>query len=140
MGKELAVQGCTFKASISPGTISASCSTSTPASTAVLVNSKGVYFDKITVIVPSGTSVTLVSPPPGATSPSGTLLAAGTIDISATGSNVLDGSGKKAVLKGDNGSKSLTFTFPAPEGSTTTFAVNVKVEVDNPGQTDVIAL
>ena len=99
----------------------------------------GVFFDKITVTIPSGASVTLISPPPSATSPSGQLMAPDTIDISGTADNVLSG-GKKAVLKGDNGSKAITFTFPGPNSSTVPYSVTVKVEVDKPGQTDVIAL
>lgn len=139
MGKEVAVKGCTFKASITPGTISANCSTTTQPANDILVSSKGVFFDKITVTIPSGSSVTLLAPPPSATSPSGQLMAPGTVDISGTGSNVLR-SNKKAVLKGDNGSKAITFTFPGPNGSTVPYPVTVKVEVNNPGQTDVIAL
>lgn len=139
MGKELAVKGCTFKASINPGTISANCSTSTTPSADVLVSGNGVFFDKITVTIPSGASVTLTSPPPSATSLSGQLMAPDTIDISGTADNVLSG-GKKAVLKGDNGSKAITFTFPGPNSSIVPYPVTVKIEVDNPGQTDVIAL
>lgn len=136
---ELAVQGCTFKASITPGSISAQCSTTTAPSSDVLVSNKGVFFDKITVTIPSGSSVTLTAPPAGATSPTGNLLVPDTIDISGTASNVLSGN-KKAVLKGDNGSKAITFTFPGPQGSQVPSPVTVKVEVDDPGQTDVIAL
>lgn len=139
MGKELAVKGCTFKASISPGTISAQCSTTTQPSADVLVSSKGIYFDKITVTVPSGSSVTLPSPPAGATAPSGQLMAPDTIDIAGTAADILSGN-KKAVLKGDNGSKAITFTFPGPNGAQVPSPVTVKVEVDDPGQTDVIAL
>jgi len=139
MGKELAVQGCTFKASITPGTISANCSATSQPANDILVSNKGVCFNKITVMVPSGSRVTLPAPPSGATSPSGQLLAPGSIDITGTGSNILRSS-QKAVLKGDNGSKSLTFTFPGPNGTQVPSPVNVKVEVDNPGQTDVIAL
>ena len=84
--------------------------------------------------------MTLAGPPPGAVSPSGTLASSATIDISGTGDNVLDSSGKKAVLKGDNGSKTISFTFPAPNGATVGYGVNVKVEVDSPGQDKVIAL
>lgn len=140
MGKELTVKGCTFKASISPGSITANCSTTTQPSNDDLVNNKGIYFDKITVTIPTGASVNLPSMPPGATSTTGQLMAPDTIDIKGTADDVLDGSGNKAVLKGDNGSKTVTFTFPAPQGAVTTYGVNVKVEVDNPGQTDVIAL
>lgn len=140
MGKEVAVAGCSFKASITTGSISAQCSTSTTPSQYDKAGGKGIFFDKITVTIASGASVTLAGPPPGAVSPSGTLASSATIDISGTGDNVLDGSGKKAVLKGDNGSKTISFTFPAPNGATVGYGVNVKVEVDNPGQDKVIAL
>lgn len=144
MGKELAVKGCTFKASINPGTISANCSTITVPSADVLTGSSGVFssgafFDKITVIIPSGASVTLLSPPPSAVSPSGQLMVPDTIDISGTAADVLSG-GKKAVLKGDSGTKTISFTFPGLQGTQVPYGVSVKVEVDNPGQTDVIAL
>ena len=139
MGKELVVEGCTFKASVNPGSISANCSTSTTPSADVLAGGNGVFFDKITVKIPSGASVTLTSPPPSATSSSGKLMAPDTIDISGTADNVLSGN-KKAVLKGDNGTKTITFTFPGPQGAKVPYGVSVKVEVDDPGQTDVIAL
>lgn len=139
MGKELAVQGCTFKASLTSGSITANCSATSQPANDVLVSNKGVYFNKVTVQVPTGSRVTLPAPPSGATSPSGQLMTPGSIDITGTGSNILRSS-QKAVLKGDNGSKSLTFTFPGPNGSQVPSPVTVKVEVDNPGQTDVIAL
>lgn len=140
MGKELAVQGCTFKASVTTGSISAQCSTTTPPSTSDLASNKGIYFDKVTVIVPQGSTVTLLTPPPGATSPTGTLTTADTIDIDGTGDNILDSSGNKALLKGDSGHKTITFTFPAPNGTTVPYGVDVTVEVDDSGQDKVIAL
>lgn len=139
MGKELAVKGCTFKASINPGTISANCSTTTVPSADVLIGSNGAFFDKITVTIPSGASVKLPSPPPSAVSPSGQLMAPDTIDISGTAADILSGD-KKAVLKGDSGTKTISFTFPGPQGTQVPYGVSVKVEVDDPGQTDVIAL
>lgn len=137
---ELAAKGCTFKATISPGSINASCSAASQPASDKLVGSNGIYFDKITVTVASGASVALTSPPPGATSPTGQLMAPDTIDIAGTAGDILDSNDKKAVQKGDNGHKTLTFTFPAPNGATTTYGVDVTVEVDDPGQTDVIAL
>lgn len=138
---ELAVQGCSFEASLDTGqgSISATLSAVSVPSTDVLVNNKGVFFDKITVMVATGSSVTLTSPPPGATSPSGQLLVSDTIDISGTADNILDAGGNKAVQKDDDGSKKLTFTFPAPQGAVTTYSVNVTVKVSDAGQTDVTA-
>jgi hypothetical protein len=141
---ELAVLGCEFKASISPAvgskiTASLSASPSTPPSTDNFVESNGIYFDKVTAIVASGATVVLNTPPAGATSPSGTLTASDTIDISGTASNILDSSDKKALQKGDKGSKVLTFTFPAPNGTTVPFGVEVTAEISDAGQTDVTA-
>lgn len=138
---ELAVQGCSFEASLDTGqgSISATLSAVSVPSTDVLVNNKGVFFNKITVMVATGSSVTLTSPPPGATSPSGQLLVPDTIDISGTADNILDAGGNKAVQKDDDGSKSLTFTFPAPQEDVTTYPVNVTVKVSDAGQTDVTA-
>ena len=139
---ELAVQGCKFSPSLDTGvgTINANLSTSTTPSNVNLVNSNGIFFDKITVNVPAGSSVALTTPPSGATSSTGQLMTADTIDISGTADNILDENGKKAVQKGDKGSKSITFTFPAPNGGTVPYAVNVTAEVTDAGQTDVTAL
>lgn len=139
---ELAVKGCKFTASIQAGTISASLSEdpSVQPSNVNLVNNKGIYFDKVTAIVPSGSTVTLLTPPAGATSPTGTLITADKIDISGTADNILDANSKKAVQKNDNGSKSISFTFPAPNGATVAYSVTVKATVTDTGQTDVTAL
>lgn len=155
---EVAVQGCTFKASlntgegtISPSSLTASSqpsdkdfaivseSTEIDGEIVVSESDKGIYFDKVTVTVASGTTVTVTSPPETATEPTGTLMSPDTIDIKGTADNILDSNGKKAVQKGDKGSKSLTFTFPAPQGAVTTGDYEVTVEVDDAGQTDIIA-
>lgn len=143
---EVAVQGCTFKASlntgegtISPSSLTASSQPSNKNFVVVSESDKGTYFDKVTVTVASGTTVVVTSPPETATSTTGTLMSPDTIDIEGTADNVLDSNGKKAVQKGDKGSKSLTFTFPAPQGAVTTGDYEVTVEVDDAGQTDVIA-
>lgn len=139
---ELAVKGCKFTASLQTGSIVASLSEdpSVLPSKDVLINNKGVYFDKVTAIVPSGSTVTLTAPPSGATSPTGVLNSQDKIDISGTADNILDANQKKAVQKGDEGSKSITFTFPAPNGATVPYAVTVKAKVTDAGQTDVTAL
>lgn len=142
---ELAVQGCVFKASldVGAGTIAPSSLTTItqPSSKDFCINEtdKGIYFEKITVTVGSGTTVTVTTPPSSATSPTGTLMSPDTIDINGTADNILDSNDKKAVQKGDKGSKSLTFTFPASNSSTVTGNYNVTVEVNDAGQTDVIA-
>ena len=143
---EVAVQGCTFKASlntgegtISPSSLTASSQPSDKNFAIVSESDKGIYFNKVTVTVASGTTVTVTSPPETATSPTGTLMLSDTIDIDGTADNVLDSNDNKAVQKGDKGSKSLTFTFPAPQGAVTTGDYEVTVEVDDAGQTDVIA-
>ena len=137
---ELANKSAQYKATITGGTITASLSAvSQPSQDVLAPEGQGVFFDKITVQVASGASVVLSSPPPSATSPNGTLAASATVDISGTATNITS-NGKPAVQKGDSGNKVITFTFPGPNGSTVPYGVNVKVEVDNPGQTDVIAL
>lgn len=143
---ELAVQGCTFKASldtgagtISPSSLTASSQPSDKNFSTNQTNDKGIYFDKITVTVASGTTVTVSSPPAIATSPTGNLVIPDTIDIEGTADNILDSNDKKAVQKGDKGSKELTFTFPAPQGAVVTGKYNVTVEVDDAGQNKIIA-
>lgn len=140
---EIAVSWCTFQASLDTGagTISAVLSTSTQASSKVLVDSKGVYFDKITVTVGLGTSVVLTSVPEGASANTGTIAEVGSIDINGTASDVLDSSSNVAVQKNDSGSKKLTFIFPStvPPSYTVLSDVNVTVKVSDAGQTYVIA-
>lgn len=140
---EIAVKGCIFQASLDPGvgTITAGLSTTTKESDKVAVDSKGVYFEKITVTVASGSSVVLNSPPSGAGSNTGTLAQADTIDIMGTANNILDSKSSKAVQKDDSGSKVLTFTFPTSTTppSTMTYPVNVTVKVLDAGQLYVVA-
>lgn len=139
---ELAVKGCVFSASLDTGmgSIVATLSTVTPESTNCLVNNNGIYFDKVSVIVASGSTVTLTAPPTGAVSPVGTLLTPDTIDISGTAENILEND-KKAVQKDDSGSKSISFMFPTSSSPyTMNYSVNVTVKISNAGQTDVIAL
>lgn len=126
---ELAVQGCTVTATSESGTVSALMSLSL-SSQDILVSNKGVYFDKITVTLLSGTTVTT-------SAGTGTLVAPTPIDINGTASNILE-SGKKAVQKNDSGNNSsVNFMFPY---STSPVPIPIKVEVTDAGQTDVIAL
>lgn len=139
---EIAVKGCTFQASLDTGTgtINALLSTTTKESEKILVDAKGVYFEKITVTVGAGTTVVLNTPPSGASSPNGVLNAPDTIDIQGTASNVLDSASNKAVQKDDKGSKMITFTFPTSSSPyTMTYPVNVTVKVLDSAQTNVIA-
>lgn len=138
---EIAVAGCSFSASIDStlGTISALLSTSTQPSNKVLIQDKGVHKDKITVMLGTGSSVILTVQPPGAASPTGVLLDPQTIDIEGTADNVLV-EDKSAVQKNDEGTDSITFYFPDPNGTPTiTSDVDVTVKVSNAGQSVVIA-
>lgn len=139
---EIAVKGCIFQASLDTGvgTITAGLSTTTEGSNKVAVDSKGVYFEKITVTIASGSSVVLNSIPTGASSNTGTLKTSDTIDISGTADNILDSRSEVAVQKNDSGSKVLTFTFPTSTSPyEMTYPVNVTVKVSDAGQTYVIA-
>ena len=137
MGKELAVQGCTFKISSTMGEITAtSLETTNQPSQDILHNNKGVYFDKITVAI----SAAKISAAVAGTTGTG-VLESGSLDISGTGDNIMENS-KKVVLKGDKGTKTIDFTFTTTSTppSTTPVPVPVTIEVDNPGQDKVIAL
>lgn len=136
---ELAVSGCTLTATCELGQFSAtSVLPSNSPSADILVGAKGVFFDKITALITAGV-LTPTEPVPGTTNKG--VLATGTVDISGTASNILDASGNKAVQKGDNGKKSLTFVFTTtttPPG-TINKDYEIKVEVTDARQTDVIA-
>lgn len=139
---EITVKGCIFQAYLDTGvgTITAGLSTTTKESNKVAVDSKGVYFEKITVTVASGSSVVLNSIPPGASENTGTLAKADTIDIIGTANNILDSKSNVAVQKDDSGSKVLTFTFPTGSNPpTTTYPVKVNVKVADSGQLYVVA-
>ena len=135
---EVAVRGCNIKISSTAGSISAvSVKPSNSPSSDNLVDDKGIFFDKITASI---TNATIKVTVPGTTN-EGTL-ASGSIDIAGTASNVLDSNDKKAVQKGDKATKTLTFLFtitPPATPPTTPVDLPVTVEVDDAGQTDVIA-
>ena len=148
---ELAVLGCTLQASLATGTgtiaVPSIPVSNQPSSENFHTNGivdKGIYFDKITAVIPSGTTVTLTPQPAGASSPTSIPLAvADSIDINGTADNILNKDNEKAVQKGDKGSKAITFTFldtsaPTPK-PTITVPVNVTVTVTDAGQTDVTA-
>lgn len=118
---ELAVLGCTVD--ITSGQTATAKSITTSPSSNILVNGKGVYFGDIDVLL---TAISFVS---GETF----TCASGTITISGTGSNVLEET-KKAVLKGDSGSKELMFTGVS---TGTQVPAIVTVKITDAGQTDV---
>lgn len=141
---ELAVQGCTFKISSTAGSISAtSLATTTTPSNKDFAKNKGIFFDKLTVNI-SGATITPATPVAGTTN-SG-VLASGSIDISGTASNILDSNEKSALQKGDKNTKTFSFIFtltptpPPPSPPTTSVDFPVTVEIDDAGQTSVIAL
>lgn len=117
---ELAVKGCTI--SITSGQEASSKLITSQPSTKVLVGSNGVYFGDM--------NVTLTSVVQGAY-----VCEEASLTIKGTASNVLNSGDEKAVQKGDNASD--TFTFKNPQGATQDF--NVRIEVTDAGQTDVIA-
>lgn len=136
---EVAVQGCNIKISSTAGNISAvSVEPDNSPSSDNLVNDKGIFFDKITAKITTA-SITPTTPIAGTTNVG--ILDSDSIDISGTASNILDSNNKKAVQKGDKATKSLTFTFTTTSTppSTTDIPLPVTVEVDDAGQTDVIA-
>lgn len=140
---ELAVKGCSFDKFLDTGKGSVSSATLTVKSQAsgdVLVGSNGVYFDKLSVQI-SNATVTLTSPPEGATSNvSQSQVLPVTIDIKGTADNILDASDNKAVQKDDEGEANVNFLFPAPQGATVPATVKIHLKVSKAGQTDVIAL
>lgn len=118
----LAVQGCTVQ--ITSGQQAASVAIVTQPSSAVKVNSKGVYFGDIDVQLTTLSQGNLTCP-------------GGTITISGTVEDVCELSGessKPAVQEGDEGEATLTFT-DSSTGSPT--PVNVKIKITNAGQSDV---
>jgi hypothetical protein len=136
---EVAVQGCHIKISSTAGSISAiSVVPSNSPSTVNFADNKGIFFDKITVQITTAT-ITPTTPIAGTTNTG--ILDSGSIDINGTADNTLDSNNKKAVQKGDKATKTLTFSFTTTSTppSTTPVDLPVTVEVDDAGQTDVIA-
>jgi len=142
----LAVQGCTVEASLETGkgSITTSPQITTSPSSDNFADNKGIYFDKVSVMIPSGTTVTLTPPPAGASSPTSIpTVAPSTIDIKGTADNILDSSDKKALQQDDEGSDTITFTFldtASPPTPSITQGVKVIVKITDAGQTVVEAL
>lgn len=146
---DIAVLGCTLQASLDEGigsisvlSIAVSNQPSSDNFHTDGVTDKGIYFDKVTAVIPAGTTVTLTSTPAGASANTSVPLASPvSIDISGTAGDVLDKNNKKAVQENDEGSKVITFIFPdtsAPTPKPTIqYQVNVTVTVKKAGQTDI---
>lgn len=120
----IAVQGCT----ISIDTVGVAgvihVTTGVTPSDEILIDNKGVWFDKINVTLDAG-----------ATYNGGTLSSPASWDISGTADNVLN-EGKKAVQEGDNGESAL-LSFPMSSGGAQ--QTKVKAKITNAGQDVVIA-
>ena len=119
---ELAVKGCTVE--ITSGQSASNIQITTAPSSDNSVGDDGIYFGDIDVMLTSVTQGNLLCP-------------SGTLTISGTQSDVLNSSDEKAVQKGDNGTKTITFTDQST-GATTDLPVTI--EIKDAGQTDVIAL
>lgn len=92
----------------------------------VLVENKGVWFDKINVTLDAG-----------ATYNGGTLKSLASWDIAGTASNILSGN-KKAVQEGDNGT-SVELAFVTDSTPPVTYPLAVKAKVSDANQDKVIA-
>lgn len=144
---DLAVKGCTLEASLDTGVGSITAEPLTvqnQASDKNFAEGNGIYFDKITVVIPETTTVTLNTQPEGASSPTSVPLATSTtIDIDGTASKILNASDDTvAVQEGDSGSKTITFKFlntSSPPSPTVEKGVKVTVKVKKAGQTSVSA-
>lgn len=132
MGKLIAVQGCSVAYSISGGTCSIS-GTISPGDAKIAVEGNKAYKEKLTINVTSG-SCTLLTPPPGAQNPQGTMYMGGSLTIDGT-SQKTKTEGESLVLEGDQGSQSFTFLFPQISGpSPISVDIEITAKVDDPGQ------
>lgn len=138
---ELAVKGCSFKASSDAGMFAgnAKIDPSSQASNNVLVDNKGVYFTSIDTLV-SGTLTP--STVPAGTTGVGTITD-GKVTINGTASNVLEDGNASAIAlqKGDKGTATLTFTFKSTSTppSDVPLPFPVTVEITDAGQTYSVA-
>lgn len=122
----IAVKGCTLE--ISSGGSGPEPTVDSSPSDDVLVNGNGVFFDEIQFSV-SGVTAGDIANADGK----------GSGTIKGTGDNILDASGDKAVLEGDE-SAEITVEGTKPSQSGPTYASGkIKVKVSKAGQTDVIA-
>lgn len=122
--KLIAVADCEIALSVSGQDVTSQSSFSlSPASTDVLSESNGVYFQgmKITVSLCSYLTYNLVAPVQ--------------IDITASGSDVLDASDNPVVLEKDEGSSSGTFLNSSSPYDTQTYTI--KAVVNKAGSTSL---
>lgn len=123
----VAVKGCTLEIS-SGGSGPAPTVDSSP-SEDVLINDKGVFFKEIQFSV-SGVTAGDIANADGE----------GSGTIKGTGANILDASGDKVVLEGDESVEiTVNGTKPSQTGSVPASG-KIKVKVSSAGQTDVVAL
>lgn len=135
MGTEVAALGCTFKYETTPSGSVTLVATAVPPVGKTTSGGKGLYKDKITIAVVSGTVVLDSTPTatPPASSNTG-MVPPGTITINGT-SQKNTTEGDKYVLKGDEGSETFECTFPSEtQPYVTTVMVTIKATVDDPGQ------
>lgn len=133
MSTLVAVQGCTFKYETTPhGTVTLVVAV-VPASGKASSGGNKTHTEKITINVISG-SVSLDSPPAGASSGQGTV-PPGTIVINASAQKASSGT-SKFVLKGDSGQSVFPCIFPSSSTPPPTISspVTIKATVDDPGQ------
>lgn len=138
MSKAIAVDGCTLQYSLDTGmgTVSVSSATITPPTGKVKCKGKVAFHNKLTVII-SQSSVVLTASPAGAVSPtSAAQPAPATINISGTSSKAKT-MGDSFVLEGDEGSVSISYLFPGPNGTQVSSSVTVHAKVSDAGQSVV---
>lgn len=142
MGKNIAVQGCTLQVTSTLGAVVPSYVITSSPSSDCSINSKGIYFDKITANL-MGTTIVPATPVAGTTN-KGTLTEPNetTADINGTGNNCVELNGavsKPCVLQDDTVTKTFTFMFETtttPPG-TTPVEFPLTIKVLSAGQTDV---
>ena len=127
MGKSVAVEGC--KLEISSGGSGPAPTVDSSPSKVILVNGSGVFFNEIQFSV-SGVTAGDIANADGE----------GSGTIKGTGASILDASGNKVVLEGDESAEiTVNGTKPSQSGSVPASG-KIKVKVSKAGQTDVVAL
>jgi hypothetical protein len=142
---EIAVQGCTFEASIpelAGSLVSYSVTPPQPSQNVLIGGGEvfhGVYSGTIQVTIPAGATATLTSFPSPDFTVSPTVSPA-SVSITGTASNCLENSTDPCLQKGDKGTGELIFPVTNNTTSiTTSVPVSVTVEITDAGQADVIA-
>lgn len=134
MSKLIAVQGCTIEYDSDPSSSSLELvATLSQPSQKVKSGGNGAYKDKITITIATGT-ITLDSPPEGASSGTSIAMVGGTIDISSSSQKATT-EGDSFVLEGDEGDNTFVFTFPQSSGPNPIPAdVKITAKVSDAGQ------